>query len=111
MKRHRKKTTGHEPIQLLLFPESASLSRIRPALNEWRYYHAGVWPDLFGGALLMRHWGRIGTPGRQRLDMHADVGAAVNALAAIVRAKSRRGYRPSAAARPEIPLRLGRSMP
>jgi predicted DNA-binding WGR domain protein len=96
VKRRRRKTTGQEPIQLPLFPESASLSRIRPALNEWRYYRLEIWPDLFGGALLMRHWGRIGTAGRQRLDVHSDAGAAVNALAAIVRAKSRRGYRPRA---------------
>jgi predicted DNA-binding WGR domain protein len=96
VKRRRRKTTGQEPIQLPLFPESASLSRIRPALNEWRYYRLEIWPDLFGGALLMRHWGRIGTAGRRRLDVHSDAGAAVNALAAIVRAKSRRGYRPRA---------------
>ena len=29
------------PIQLPLFPERASLSRIRPEINEWRYYPAG----------------------------------------------------------------------
>jgi predicted DNA-binding WGR domain protein len=93
----RRKTIGQEPIQLPLFPESASLSRIRPELNEWRFYRLEVWPDLFGGALLLRHWGRIGTAGRQRLDMHSDAGAAINALAGIVRAKSRRGYRPRGA--------------
>jgi predicted DNA-binding WGR domain protein len=94
VRRRSKQTIGQEPIQLPLFPESASLSRIRPELNEWRYYRLEVWPDLFGGALLLRHWGRIGTAGRQRLDVHSDAGAAVNALAAIMRAKSRRGYRP-----------------
>lgn len=93
----RRKTIGLEPIQLPLFPESASLSRIRPELNEWRFYRLEVWPDLFGGALLLRHWGRIGTAGRQRFDMHSDAGAAVNALAGIVQAKSRRGYRPRGA--------------
>ena len=81
------------PVQLPLFPEQASLARIRPELNEWRYYRMEVWPDLFGRALLVRHWGRIGTAGRMRLDGHADAGAAVNALASIVRVKSRRGYR------------------
>jgi predicted DNA-binding WGR domain protein len=96
-KRRRRQTFGREPVQLLVFPENASLSRVRPDLNEWRYYRLEVWPDLFGGALLMRHWGRIGTAGRQRLDLHPDAGAAVNAMAAIVRAKTRRGYRPRAA--------------
>ena len=80
------------PVQLPLFPERASLARIRPERNEWRYYRMEVWPDLFGRARLVRHWGRIGTQGRMRLDPHTDAGAAVNALAAIVRSKTRRGY-------------------
>ncbi len=46
------------PIQLPLFPERVSLSRIRPEMNEWRYYRLEVWPDLFGRALLVpRHRG------------------------------------------------------
>jgi predicted DNA-binding WGR domain protein len=80
------------PIQLPLFAETASLVRIRPALNEWRYYRMEVWPDLFGRALLVRQWGRIGTEGRRRLDPHPDPGAAINALADILRTKRRRGY-------------------
>jgi predicted DNA-binding WGR domain protein len=81
-----------EPRQLPLFTESVSLVRIRPALNEWRYYRMEVWPDLFGRALLMRQWGRIGTEGHRRLDPHPDPGAALNALARILRAKLGRGY-------------------
>jgi predicted DNA-binding WGR domain protein len=80
------------PVQLPLFAESATLVRIRPELNEWRYYRMAVWPDLFGRALLMRQWGRIGTAGRRRLDPHPDPGAAINALAALLRIKRRRGY-------------------
>ena len=80
------------PIQLSLFPDRASLARIHPELNEWRFYRLEVWPDLFGRALLMRHWGRIGVQGRMRLDPHPDPGAAVNALARLVRSKTRRGY-------------------
>ena len=37
-----------------------------------------VWPDLFGRALLLEQWGRIGTEGRRRLDPHPDHGAATN---------------------------------
>jgi predicted DNA-binding WGR domain protein len=81
------------PIQLPLFPETAALTRIHPERNEWRYYRLAVWPDLFGRALLARHWGRIGTQGRIRLDAHRDVGAALNALARLARSKRRRGYR------------------
>jgi predicted DNA-binding WGR domain protein len=80
------------PVQLPLFPEWASLARIRPELREWRYYRMEVWPDLFGRALLMRQWGRIGTEGRRRRDPYADPGAALNALARICRTKRGRGY-------------------
>jgi predicted DNA-binding WGR domain protein len=52
-----------------------------------------VWPDLFGHALLVRQWGRIGTRGRHRQDPHPDPGAAINALAHLTRRKRRRGYR------------------
>jgi predicted DNA-binding WGR domain protein len=85
------------PIQLPLFAEEASLIRVRPELNEFRYYRLEVWPDLFGRALLARHWGRLGTQGRIRLDPHPDPGAAINALAALARQKRRRGYRDRAA--------------
>jgi predicted DNA-binding WGR domain protein len=80
------------PTQLPLFSERASLVRIRPALNEWRYYRMEIWPDLFGRVLLVRQWGRIGTEGHRRLDPHPDAGAAIDSLAQILRAKRRRGY-------------------
>src|SRR5215471_13165493 len=80
-------------VQLPLFPDAASLIRVRPECNEWRFYRIEVWPDLFGGALLLRQWGRIGTEGRRRLDPHPDPGAAINALAHLASRKRRRGYR------------------
>jgi len=83
-----------QPVQLPLFPEEASLCRVRPELNEWRYYRLEVWPDLFGRALLVRQWRRIGTEGRRRMDPYANHGAALNALGQIVRAKRRREYLP-----------------
>jgi predicted DNA-binding WGR domain protein len=84
-----------EPIQLPLFPDQAALIRIEPARNAWRFYRMAVLPDLFGRALLARQWGRIGAPGRVRLDPYPDAGAAINALARLARAKRRRGYRDS----------------
>ena len=75
-------------MQLPLFAEAASLARIRPERNEWRFYRMEVWPDLFGRALLLRQWGRIGTEGRRRLDPHPDPGAALNALARLAGAKT-----------------------
>jgi predicted DNA-binding WGR domain protein len=82
-----------EPLQLPLFPDRAALIRVRPERDEARFCQLEVWPDLFGRALLVRHWGRIGTRGRRRLDPHPDPGAAINALARLARARRRRGYR------------------
>ena len=93
MTRRRAHGQDHQPVQLALFAEDASLCRICAERNEWRYYRVEVWPDLFGRGLLVRQWGRIGTEGRRRMDPHPDQGAALNALARILRAKQRRGYR------------------
>ncbi len=81
------------PVQLALFPEVVVLTRLRPELNELCFYQLEIQPDLFGRALLVRRWGRVGTSGRQRLDLHPDAGSALNALAQLTRNKRRRGYR------------------
>ncbi len=93
----RRRTAPPAPIQLPLFAEAASLIRVRPERNEFRFYRLEVWPDLFGRALLLRQWGRLGTEGRRRLDPHPDPGAALNALATLARQKRRRGYQDRAA--------------
>lgn len=80
-------------MQLSLFPEASSLVRVDAKVNMWRFYDITVQPDLFGGAALMRRWGRLGTPGMLRLDLFPDAGAAANALARLERSKLRRGYR------------------
>lgn len=91
-KRRQPRPARPAPVQLPLFAEAASLIRVRPERNEWRYYRLEIWPDLFGRALLLRQWGRIGTEGRRWLDPHPDPGAALNALAQLARQKRRRGY-------------------
>jgi predicted DNA-binding WGR domain protein len=78
---------------LALFPVSVTLARVRPQQNERRFYHLEILPDLLGRTMLVRRWVRIGTSGRQRLDPNPEAGAALNALAQLVRANRRRGYR------------------
>jgi predicted DNA-binding WGR domain protein len=68
------------PTTLPPLATAISLVRVQPEQRAWRFYRMEVWPDLFGRALLMRHWGRIGTEGRRRLDPHPDAGAAIAAL-------------------------------
>jgi predicted DNA-binding WGR domain protein len=50
------------------------LRRIDPARNMRRFYRLDIEPDLFGGVLLMKEWGRIGARGRimaERYDSEA----------------------------------------
>ena len=57
-----------------------------------RFYRMVVQRDLFGGAFLIREWGRIGMPGQVRMDQNPDEGRAVDALADLVATKRKRGY-------------------
>ena len=80
---------SREPFQ----SESAELVRVEPAKGMARYYMAAIWPDLFGGVSLVREWGRLGQPGRLRLDAHPDTAGAQAKLVELVRRKERKGYR------------------
>lgn len=79
-------------IQHEIFPDRVKLRRIDPAKNMRRFYLMTVQRDLFGGATLIKEWGRIGTSGKIQRDQHADEGQAIDALADIAKAKHKRGY-------------------
>lgn len=81
-----------EPFQIEIFPSSLLLRRCDAAMNMQRFYYLTVHRDLFGGATLVREWGRIGSSGQVRIEPFADEGQAVDALAEIARQKRRRGY-------------------
>lgn len=72
------------------------LTRIEPERNMARYYQIEIEPDLFGGVVLVRRWGRIGTMGLTRREWHRERPEAVAAGELWLRAKRRRGYRESA---------------
>jgi predicted DNA-binding WGR domain protein len=46
----------------------------------------------FGDATLIREWGRIGTVGQPKINLHDSEGAAVELLEIWLRRKQRRGY-------------------
>lgn len=79
-------------MQLDVFPDRMHLRREDPSKNIRRFYSMMVQPDLFGGASLIREWGRIGMAGQVRVDPHPDEGCAVDALAGLAQAKRRHGY-------------------
>lgn len=62
--------------------------------NMARFYALGLERDLFGEAIAVRRWGRIGTHGKALRIAYADEAMAAEALSEIARAKRRRGYAP-----------------
>ena len=69
------------------------LRRINPSQNMRRFYCLSVQPTLFGGASLMREWGRIGTRGQSMMETFDRCEEADDALLRLERTKRRRGYR------------------
>lgn len=73
-------------------PKPVHLRRIDPAKNMRRFYLLSIQPTLFGGASLVRNWGRIGTHGQAMLVTFDDPDQAEDAFGKLQRAKQRKGY-------------------
>lgn len=58
-----------------------------------RFYILSLEPTLFGDVAVLRHWGRIGTRGRQALSVHASLAEAEATIARQVLRRYQRGYR------------------
>jgi predicted DNA-binding WGR domain protein len=69
------------------------LRRIDPDRNMRRFYALSVQPTLFGGASLVRAWGRIGTSGQSLIETFDHPVDTVSAFVRLERTKRRRGYR------------------
>jgi predicted DNA-binding WGR domain protein len=82
----------HNVARLHDFSAPIVLRRIRPEQNERRFYALAVSADLFGNIVLLRYWGRIGTEGKQRGDLHPDYSSAASTLERLAGRKRRRGY-------------------
>lgn len=72
--------------------KSVHLRRIDPLLNMRRFYGLSIQLTLFGGASLVRNWGRIGTGGQSMMETFDAPTDAEGALTGLERAKRRRGY-------------------
>ena len=68
------------------------LRRIDPSRNMCRFYRLDVQPDLFGGVLLVKEWGRIGAEGRIVAEPYESEALAADALQRHADRKRRRGY-------------------
>ncbi len=71
---------------------AVELHRIDEARNMRRFYRLDMQPDLFGGVLLVRQWGRIGAVGRSVAEHFESATLAAAALAQHAARKARRGY-------------------
>lgn len=75
-------------------PCSVLLERHDPTRNMARFYRIEIAPDLFGGVVLIRNWGRSGCQGREHRQWFADLPDARQEQQAWLRRKLRRGYGP-----------------
>lgn len=69
------------------------LRRIDPTQNMRRFYTIAIQPTLFGGASVIRNWGRIGTNGQSMMETFDQCDEAVMVSVKLERSKRRRGYR------------------
>ncbi|RUW47507.1 WGR domain-containing protein [Mesorhizobium sp. M1A.F.Ca.ET.072.01.1.1] len=69
------------------------LRRIDPSRNMRRFYTLAIQPTLFGGASVIRNWGRIGTNGQSMMETFDSEDHAASASLRLERTKRRRGYR------------------
>jgi predicted DNA-binding WGR domain protein len=69
------------------------LERIDASKNMARFYALSVEPSLFGDTALVRHWGRLGTRGRHRVELYAYPRDAHVARDAWISRKLKRGYK------------------
>jgi predicted DNA-binding WGR domain protein len=72
---------------------AVQLRRVDEARNMRRFYQLAVHPDLFAaGGSLVREWGRIGRPGRVRVEPFSAPELAAAAGDRLAARKRRRGY-------------------
>lgn len=57
-----------------------------------RFYMLSLEPAFFGEVAVLRHWGRIGTRGRQALTLYSTLAEAEMSLARQVALRRKRGY-------------------
>jgi predicted DNA-binding WGR domain protein len=68
------------------------LERVDRAKNMARFYVLSIEPTLFEDLALVRRWGRIGSAGRERINLHPSRRVAQIELKKWLDRKRRRGY-------------------
>lgn len=71
------------------------LVKIDPTKNMQRFYEVDIQPNLFSGYSIMRYWGRIGTRGQIKIELHDDEKIAKLSYKKMYISKINRGYKSS----------------
>jgi predicted DNA-binding WGR domain protein len=97
------RTDSEKSLDAILFPgetlamdetRSSHFERRDPTRNMQRFYRLTVTRDLFGTALLVREWGRIGIFSRERVEAKRSLAEARRDAERLAARKCRRGYVP-----------------
>lgn len=83
---------SHPGMASFEYSSPSTLYRIDRERNMRRFYSLSTSPTLFGGASLVREWGRIGSLGRRRVDLFETTAEAEAVQDEIIRMKRARGY-------------------
>jgi predicted DNA-binding WGR domain protein len=93
MSRSRSQAAVSEPPAVVGFRHYARFERIDPSQNCQRFYTLSWQPELWGGIALVRHWGRLGNQGSQRLEgSYPDRQSAQQLAARLIRRRLQRRY-------------------
>lgn len=77
---------------MMIDQQTIHLSRKDPARNMARFYALEITPDLFGGVILIRNWGRIGHRGQELREWYPAEVTALKARDLWRGRKRHRGY-------------------
>lgn len=92
---HDAQVPYEENLATIRVPDALCLTRRDASRNMARFYRMQITPDLFGGAVLFRNWGRIGTQGQKQRQWWSDDSGAEMAMQDWAARKIRKGYRPA----------------
>ena len=75
------------------FEHVVRFERVDPTQRRFRFYELRWQTTRWRGVVVVRVWGRLGTPGRARVREYPDRAAAAPDVERAVRRRLRRGYR------------------
>ncbi len=96
-------SVASESAIMIAQPYHLYVERTDATRNMARYYAMAIEPTLFGTACLTRRWGRIGSPGQQKVHHFDREEEAVRLFLDLLRLRRARGYRPPGPKRTNSP--------